>query len=44
VANRLCQLDQLSRWREGETLTVEDLTEVLAAEFASSRREAGLVT
>ena len=44
VANRLCQLDQLSRWLEGETLTVEDLTEVLAAEFASSRREAGLVT
>jgi integrase/recombinase XerD len=44
VANRLCQLDQLSRWLDGETLTVEDLTEVRAAEFASSRREAGLVT
>lgn len=44
VANRLCQLDQLSRWLEDEMLTVEDLTEVRAAEFASSRREAGLVT
>ena len=44
AANRLCQLDQLSRWLGGETLTVEDLTEVRAVEFASSRREAGLVT
>ena len=44
VANRLCQLDQLSRWLEREGLGAGDLTEARAAEFASSRREAGLVT
>ena len=44
VANRLCQLDQLSRWLEREGLSAGELTEARAAEFASSRREAGLVT
>jgi site-specific recombinase XerD len=44
VANRLCQLDQLSRWLEREGLTADDLSDVRLAEFASSRREAGLVT
>jgi integrase/recombinase XerD len=44
VANRLCQLDQLSRWLERLGLTAADLSEMRAAGFASSRREAGLVT
>jgi len=42
--NRLCQLDQLSRWLERRGLAAGELTEARAAEFASSRREAGLVT
>jgi integrase/recombinase XerD len=44
VANRLCQLDQLSRWLERRGLVAGELTEARAAEFARSRREAGLVT
>jgi site-specific recombinase XerD len=44
VANRLCQLDQLSRWLERRGLTAAELSEMWAAEFASSRREIGLVT
>ena len=44
AASRLCQLDQLSRWLERRGLTAADLTDAWAAEFASSRREAGLVT
>jgi site-specific recombinase XerD len=44
VASRLCQLDQLSRWLERRGLTAGELTEARAAEFAGSRREAGLVT
>ena len=44
AANRLCQLDQLSRWLERQGLSVGELTEVRATEFASSRRETGLVT
>ena len=44
AANRLCQLDQLSRWLEREGLAAGELSDARAAEFASSRREAGLVT
>lgn len=44
AANRLCQLDQLSRWLERQGLTAGELTDTCAAEFANSRREAGLVT
>ena len=44
VANRLWQLDQLSRWLEREGLAAGELTLERLAEFASSRREAGLVT
>ena len=44
AANRLCQLDQLSRWLDHEGLTAGDLSDARAAEFASLRREAGLVT
>ena len=44
VANRMCQLDQLSCWLERQGLGAVDLTEARAAEFATSRREAGLVT
>jgi hypothetical protein len=44
VANRLCQLDQLSRWLERQALTAGELSEARAVEFASSRRAAGLVT
>jgi site-specific recombinase XerD len=44
VANRLSQLGQLSRWLERAGLGAGDLTGARAAEFASSRREAGLVT
>ena len=44
VANRLCQLDQLSRWLERRGLTAGELSDARVAEFTSSRREAGLVT
>jgi len=44
AANRLCQLDQLSRWLERQGMTAGELSEARAAEFANSRREAGLVT
>ena len=44
VANRLWQLDQLSRWLEREGLGAGELTLARAAEFASSRRVAGLVS
>jgi integrase/recombinase XerD len=44
VANRLCQLDQLSRWLEREGLTAGQLSDARVAQFTSSRREAGLVT
>jgi integrase/recombinase XerD len=44
TANRLCQFDQLSRWLDREGVAADDLTDARAAEFASSRREAGLVT
>ena len=44
VGDRLYQLDQLSRWLEGEGLTAGELTTMRAAEFASARRRAGLVT
>jgi hypothetical protein len=44
VANRLCQLDQLSRWLERRGLSAGELTDARAREFARSRREAGLVT
>jgi len=44
AANRLCQLDQLSRWLDRRGLTAGELTDARAAEFASSRRETGLVT
>jgi integrase/recombinase XerD len=44
AANRLWQLDQLSRWLERRGLTVGELTPACAAEFATSRREAGLVS
>jgi integrase/recombinase XerD len=44
VANRLSQLDQFSRWLESEGLGAGELTPDRAAEFARSRREAGLVT
>jgi integrase/recombinase XerD len=44
VASRLSQLDQLSRWLAREGLAAREMTRDRAAEFASSRREAGLVT
>src|SRR5450755_2997194 len=44
TANRLCQLDQLSCWLEREGLTAGALSAARVAEFARSRREAGLVT
>ena len=44
TANRLCQLDQLSRWLERRGLTAGELSDARVAEFTSSRREAGLVT
>ena len=44
AAGRLCQLDQLSRWLERRELTAGELSDARVAEFASSRREAGLVT
>ena len=44
VASRLWQLDQLSRWLDGRGLGAGELTGERAAEFASSRLEAGLVS
>jgi integrase/recombinase XerD len=44
TANRLCQLDQLSRSLERRGLTAGELSGTRVAEFARSRREAGLVT
>jgi integrase/recombinase XerD len=44
AANRLCQLDRLSRWLERRGLTAGELCDARVAEFTSSRREAGLVT
>ena len=44
TANRLCQLDRLSRWLEREGLSVGDLSDARVAAFTSSRRDAGLVT
>jgi integrase/recombinase XerD len=44
VANRLCQLDRLSRWLERRGLTAGELSDARVAEFTSSRRDAGLVT
>ena len=44
AANRLCQLDQLSRWLERNGLAAGQLTPQQAAEFVGSRREMGLVT
>lgn len=44
VANRLWQLDQLSRWLAREGLSAGELTPARAAEFASARRAAGLVS
>jgi integrase/recombinase XerD len=44
VASRLSQLDQLSRWLAREGLGAGALTPDRAAEFARSRRAAGLVT
>jgi integrase/recombinase XerD len=44
VATRLWQLEQISRWLEREGLGAGELTSARAAEFASSRREAGLVS
>jgi hypothetical protein len=43
TANRLCQLDQFSRWLERRGLTAGELSGTRVAEFARSRREAGLV-
>jgi integrase/recombinase XerD len=44
TANRLCQLDRLSRWLERRGLSAGELSDARVAEFTSSRREAGLVT
>jgi integrase/recombinase XerD len=44
LADRLLQLDQLSRWLAREGLGASELTPARAAQFARSRREAGLVT
>jgi integrase/recombinase XerD len=44
VANRLCQLDRLSRWLERRGLTARELSDARVAEFTRSRRDAGLVT
>jgi len=43
VEGRLSQLAQLSRWLEREGHGADDLTDARAAEFASTRRERGLV-
>jgi site-specific recombinase XerD len=44
TANRLCQLDQLSRWLEREGLGVGELTGERVERFVDSRRARGLVT
>jgi integrase/recombinase XerD len=44
TANRLCQLDQLSRWLECEGLGVGELTGERVERFVDSRRVRGLVT
>ena len=44
AADRLCQLDQLSRWLEREGLASGELTAEQAERFAAARRAAGLVT
>jgi integrase/recombinase XerD len=47
AAGRLCQLDQVSRWLEGEGLGVGELTAEQAEQaerFAAARRAAGRVT
>jgi len=44
AANRLCQLDQVSRWLEREGLGVGELTAEPAGRFAAARRAAGRVT
>lgn len=44
TANRLCQLDRLSRWLDRRGLAVGELSDALVAAFTSSRREGGLVT
>ena len=44
AANRLCQLDQLSRWLGCEGLGVGELTGERVERFVDSRRARGLVT
>jgi site-specific recombinase XerD len=44
AADRLYQFDQLSRWLERAGLGAGELTDARAAEFAASRRAAGLVS
>jgi len=44
VANRLYQLDQLSRWLEREGVGPEELTDERAERFVAARRAAGRVT
>ena len=44
AADRLCQLDQVSRWLEREGLGAGELTAEQAGRFVAARRAAGLVT
>ena len=44
AADRLCQLDQVSRWLEREGLGAGELTAEQAGRFAAARRAAGRVT
>jgi integrase/recombinase XerD len=44
VADRLCQLGQLSRWLEQERLGAGELTDEQAGRFVAARRAAGRVT
>lgn len=44
IAKRLCQLEQLGCWLERQGLALEELTQARVAEFAQSRREAGLTS
>ena len=44
AADRLCQLDQVSRWLEREGLGADELTDEQAGRFAAARRAAGRVT
>src|SRR5512132_3660318 len=44
AADRLYQLDQLSRWLEREGLGVGELTDEQAERFVAARRAAGRVT